>query len=57
MKINSKQSRQITQIAQKYNLELVLFFGLCASNILNFDSGFDIAYLSKKDLSGQKKLI
>jgi len=51
MEINQKQKEKIQEIAKKYQLKLVLLFGSQVSGKTNKESDFDVAYLSKKDLS------
>jgi len=52
MKLSEKQKEKIEEIAQKYQLRLVLLFGSRASNkFVRKDSDFDIAFLSQKNLS------
>lgn len=56
MKISSQQKNKISQITQKYNLEMILLFGSQVNGQTNFDSDFDIAYLPKKKLGGKQKI-
>jgi uncharacterized protein len=51
MEINQKQKEKIQEIAKKYQLKLVLLFGSQVSGKTNKESDFDVAYLSKKNLS------
>lgn len=51
MKLTDKQIEKIKNIAESYNLKLVLLFGSRAQGMAYQVSDFDIAYLSKKELS------
>lgn len=51
MKINQKE---ITNIADKYNLELIILFGSQVSGKKNPESDFDVAYKTDKKLSGKE---
>jgi len=46
----------IDKIAQKYSLELLLLFGSQIFGKTNKESDFDIAYSSKKELTGKKEI-
>jgi len=55
MELNLSQKRQIKRIAEKYQLRMMLLFGSQVKRThLHQESDFDIAYLSKKDLSGKE---
>jgi len=49
------QRKLARKIAQKYGLELILLFGSQASGKTYKGSDFDVAYLSKKELSLEKE--
>lgn len=51
MEINEKQKQKIKEIAEKYGLKLILLFGSQSTGRTNRESDFDIAYLSKKNLT------
>ena len=51
MKLTKAQKEKIKQIAQKYNLKLVLLFGSQVSGYLNRESDVDIAFLPSKKLT------
>lgn len=49
---NTKNIKKLREIAEKYDLKLLLLFGSRAGNkkFLHKESDFDVAYLSQKDL-------
>ncbi|NCF74931.1 MAG: nucleotidyltransferase domain-containing protein [Xanthomonadaceae bacterium] len=49
---NVKNTKKLREIAEKYNLKLLLLFGSRAGSkkFLHKESDFDVAYLPKKDL-------
>lgn len=54
MKLTDKQIEKIKNIAQSYNLELVLLFGSqVLQSFLNKESDFDVAYLPAKKIDFQ----
>lgn len=53
MKLSSSQKEKINQCAKKYQLKLMILFGSQVKRSQK-ESDFDIAYLSKKDLSGKE---
>ena len=54
MRLIDKQTEKIKNIAQSYNLKLVLLFGSQVSQLfLNQESDFDIAYLPEKKIDFQ----
>jgi len=55
MKLSNKQKQKIKEIAEKYQLSLVLLFGSRATKRFNKESDFDIAYLCQKDLDFDQK--
>ena len=54
-----RKSKILTQVAKRYNLELVLLFGSRVSGKTHKHSDFDVAFLSSKkfDLVDESKLI
>ena len=56
MEIKKKQKNKIKEIAQEFNLKLVLLFGSQVTGKTNFSSDFDIAYLPKQNLNGKTKI-
>lgn len=46
----------LKKIAQKYSLELILLFGSRVSKKIHQESDFDVAYLSKRELSGKEEI-
>lgn len=50
MKLAEKQKQKIAEIAEKYQLKLVLLFGSQSSGRIHKESDFDIAYLPTKNL-------
>ena len=55
MELSSKQKHKIKQIAQKYNLRLLLLFGSRAEGTFHEKSDYDIAYLTKEDFDLEKE--
>lgn len=53
-----KTKTQIESLAEKYDLELILLFGSMAGGekYLHQESDFDIAYLSKKNLTFEEEI-
>lgn len=56
MKLLKLTSKIIKKIAQKYQLELLLLFGSQISERISKESDYDIAYLSKKDLTVDEEI-
>lgn len=54
--LRTKREKLIKKIAQKYDLELLLLFGSKVSGRTHQESDFDIAYLSRKELSGKEMI-
>jgi len=57
MELNFSQKRKLNELAEKYQLKMMLLFGSQVRKQpeqLHQESDFDIAYLSKKDLSGKE---
>lgn len=54
MELNLSQKRQIKECAEKYQLRLMVLFGSQVKGKLHQESDFDVAYLSKNDLSGKE---
>lgn len=55
MELNLSQKEQIKDCAEKYQIKMMLLFGSQVKRkILHQESDFDIAYLSKKNLSGKE---
>jgi len=54
---NIKNVKKLREIAEKYNLKLLLLFGSRAGNkkFLHKESDFDVAYLPKNDLDLMKE--
>lgn len=54
---NIKNIKKLREIAEKYNLKLLLLFGSRVGNkkFLREESDFDVAYLPKKDLDLTKE--
>lgn len=46
-----KKDKLLKKIAQKYSLELILLFGSRVSKKTHKESDYDVAYLSKRDLT------
>ncbi|MEK7500650.1 MAG: nucleotidyltransferase domain-containing protein [Patescibacteria group bacterium] len=57
--LNEKAKTKIEQLAQKYNLELVLLFGSQVTGKVHKESDYDIGYVSarKLDLDDEGRLI
>ncbi|MFH1233065.1 MAG: nucleotidyltransferase domain-containing protein [Patescibacteria group bacterium] len=56
MKISEKQLNKIKQIAEKYQLKLVLLFGSRVDEKMVYpDSDYDIAYLPEKSFDFEKE--
>ena len=51
MNISEKQKEKIREIAEKYELRLILLFGSQSSGRTHKESDFDIAFLPTKNLS------
>ena len=54
--ITPKKKSLLKKIAQKYDLELILLFGSQVGGKVHKVSDFDIAYLSKKELSMEEEI-
>jgi len=57
MELNTFQKRKLKEIAERYRLALMILFGSQVKKQpyqLYQESDFDVAYLSKKDLSGKE---
>ena len=54
--ITADKKKITDKIAQKYSLEMILLFGSQVSGKTSKESDFDIAYLSKKELSGKEEI-
>ncbi len=54
MELNRSQKRQLKECVEKYKIELMVLFGSQAKGRPYQESDFDVAYLSKKDLSGKE---
>ncbi len=57
MELNFSQKRKLNELAEKYYLNLMILFGSQVRkqpHQLHQESDFDVAYLSKKDLSGKE---
>jgi len=55
MELDLAQKEKIKRLAGKYQLKLMVLFGSQAKRKrVHKESDFDVAYLSKKDLSGKK---
>ncbi len=50
MEINQAKKNKIEELAEKYNLRLILLFGSRVSNRIHKESDYDVAYLPKKNL-------
>lgn len=57
MDISEKQTQKIMELAEKYELKLILLFGSRASGHARLDSDIDLAYLSSKNLSFEEENI
>lgn len=55
MEITDKQKQKIKEIAQKYQLRMVLLFGSRVAERIHKESDFDIAYLPQKNLKFDKE--
>lgn len=54
MELNIFQKQKLNELAEKYQLKMLILFGSQVKKRLHQESDFDIAYLSKKDLSGRE---
>ncbi|NLA57566.1 MAG: nucleotidyltransferase domain-containing protein [Firmicutes bacterium] len=54
--MTSSASDQITDIAEKYNLRLLVYFGSYMTESYSEESDIDIAYLAEKPLNTAEKL-
>ena len=55
MELDLSQKKQIKKCAEKYQLKMMILFGSrVKGKIIHQESDFDIAYLSKKDLTGKE---
>ncbi|MBI2577933.1 MAG: nucleotidyltransferase domain-containing protein [Candidatus Wildermuthbacteria bacterium] len=50
MELIEKQRKKLQEIAQRYELELVLLFGSRVKGKLHKESDYDVAYISRQDL-------
>lgn len=51
------QKQKIRDLAKRYNLKLILLFGSrIKKKFLHLESDFDIAYLGKRDLTGEEEI-
>ncbi len=55
MEISDKQKNKIEEIAQKYQLKLILLFGSRATGRVHKESDFDIAYLANMDFTEEDR--
>ena len=55
MLLNEKQKQKIKEIAEKYQLRLILLFGSQATGEIHNESDFDIAYLPAKNLEFEQE--
>jgi uncharacterized protein len=56
MEISEKQKKRIEEIAQKYQLKLILLFGSRATGRVHKESDFDVAYLPGKNLDFDQEI-
>ncbi|MBU4480926.1 nucleotidyltransferase domain-containing protein [Patescibacteria group bacterium] len=54
MELNFSQKRKLKELAEKYQLKLMILFGSQVKERFHQESDVDVAYLSKKDLSGKE---
>jgi len=50
------KKERLNEIAEKYNIELLVYFGSYGTEFYNNESDIDIAFLSAEHLSIQEKL-
>jgi len=51
MRLTTKQTQKINEVAKKYRLKLILLFGSRVDGKIHKESDFDVAYLPSKKLS------
>ena len=55
MKLKQKQKQKIEEVAEKYQLKLVLLFGSRVDGKIHKESDYDVAYLSNRKLSFEEE--
>jgi len=55
MELSKKQKQKIEEVAEKYQLKLVLLFGSRVDGKIHKESDYDVAYLSNRKLSFEEE--